>query len=234
LGIFNINSRVYSIRRVRLAVACALAPLLLAAPLSAADQMAAAPAARASSGAPVETPSQARAAGRLYTGFWNAMLSRNWGGQDSCVGELGRGCNLNSWHALIEGLRGESPARQLDRVNRFVNRVRYRTDESNWSRRDYWAAPREFFARGGDCEDFAIAKYLSLRALGFRAEDMRLLILWDHKRNAAHAVLALHYGGRELVLDNLRRRIVPLARLPHYQVHYSVDDGSVLWHMARN
>lgn len=170
----------------------------------------------------------------LYAGYWNAMVARNWGGEESCVGELGRGCNLHTWHALIEGLRGDSQAHQLDRVNRFVNRVRYRTDQRNWDRRDYWAAPREFFARGGDCEDFAITKYLSLRALGFGAEDMRVLVLWDLKREAAHAVLVVRHEEQELVLDNLRRRIVPLARLPHYQVHYSVNDQSVLWHMAQN
>lgn len=218
-----------------LAAACVLmSGLLLPAPLGAVEQAATVPLGEPSADGPMETPGQVQAASMLYAGYWNAMVARNWGGEESCVGELGRGCNLADWHELIGELRDNDPARQLDRVNRFVNRVRYRTDRRNWGRRDYWAAPREFFARGGDCEDFAIAKYLSLRALGFQAEDMRLLVLWDLKREAAHAVLVVRHEGQELVLDNLRRRIVPLARLPHYQVHYSVNDQSVLWHMARN
>lgn len=208
--------------------------LLLPAPLRALEQAATAPVSEPTANWPRETTRQVQATSMLYAGYWSAMVARNWGGEENCVGKLGRGCNLAGWHELIEELRGNQQARQLDRVNRFVNRVRYRTDQRNWGRRDYWAAPREFFARGGDCEDFAITKYLSLQALGFQAEDMRLLVLWDLKREAAHAVLVVRHEGQELVLDNLRRRIVPLARLPHYQVHYSVNDRSVLWHMAQN
>ncbi len=229
------NSRFPSSRRHGLAIVCVLVSgLLLPAPLGATEDSATVPLGAPSADGPMETPRQVQAASMLYAGYWNAMVARNWGGEETCVGELGRGCNLHTWHALIEGLRGKSPAHQLDRVNRFVNQVRYRTDERNWGRRDYWAAPREFFARGGDCEDFAITKYLSLRALGFRTEDMRLLVLWDLKREAAHAVLVVRQKGQELVLDNLHSRVVSLAGLPHYQVHYSVNDQSVLWHMAQN
>ena len=65
-----------------------------------------------------------------------------------------------------------SPARRRARrsraVNRFVNGWAYRADADNYGRSDYWATPLEFFRRSGDCEDYVIAKYRSLRLLGLR------------------------------------------------------------------
>ncbi len=174
-----------------------------------------------------------RGAALLYASYWRRMMARNWGGEEACVGALGRGCNLDDWEELVDGLRGLAPRQQLEKLNRAINRERYREDGRNWGRRDYWAAPREFFARGGDCEDFVIVKYLSLRALGFPAADLRLAILYDTRRAIAHAVLAVKLEGEDLVLDNVHSRILPLRKLPHYQVHYSVNEETVLRHLAR-
>ncbi len=138
------------------------------------------------------------------------------------------------FQASIARLRGVEARRQLAEVNRTVNRVRYRDDRNNWGRPDYWAAPQEFLARGGDCEDFAIAKYLALRALGYGAEDLRLLILFDSRRAMAHAVLAVVLNGQVLVLDNLRAAILPLGDLTHYRVRYSVNERGVRRHLPRN
>ncbi|MDH3597541.1 MAG: transglutaminase-like cysteine peptidase, partial [Rhodospirillales bacterium] len=129
---------------------------------------------------------------------------------------------------------GAEATRQLTEVNRAVNRVRYRDDLDNWGRPDYWAAPREFLARGGDCEDFATAKYLALRALGYGAEDLRLLILFDARRARAHAVLAVVLHRRVLVLDNLRGAILPLGNLPHYRVRCSLNERSVVRHLVQS
>ena len=52
-------------------------------------------------------------------------------------------------------------------MNRFFNNIRFRSDQKTWGKEDYWALPREFLNRGiGDCEDYAIAKYITLRRLG--------------------------------------------------------------------
>ena len=59
------------------------------------------------------------------------------------------------------------PFDQLQAVNRFLNDWRYQADQQNYGRRDYWATPLEFLRRSGDCEDYAIIKYVSLRQLGF-------------------------------------------------------------------
>ena len=170
----------------------------------------------------------ADAAGQLYARQWNAMMARAWSDEEGCWSALGRGCNLAELQVLIDGLRGAAVPRQLHEVNRAVNRAPYREDAPNWGVLDHWAAPRELLARGGDCEDYAIAKYLALRGLGFPAGDLRLLILYDEQRRRAHAVLAVSRDGRELVLDNLHGAILPLSELPHYRVRAALNETGVV------
>ena len=167
------------------------------------------------------------AAGLAYGRQWNAMMARSRSEEEACVSALGHGCGLGALKPLIDGLRGAVIMRQLHEVNRAINRSTYREDRRNWGLRDHWAAPRELLDRGGDCEDFAIAKYLALRELGFPAEDLHLLILYDTRRLRAHAVLAVLLGGRELVLDNLGGAILPLSDLPHYRVRYALNESGV-------
>ena len=167
---------------------------------------------------PVDGPQQ------RYVRQWSAMMTRNWSEAVHCQSALGRGCNLSELQALIEGLRGAAPLRQLHEVNRAVNRATYQEDLPNWGVDDHWAAPRELLARGGDCEGFAIAKYLALRGLGFPPRDLRLLILYDEQRQRAHAALAVWRSGRQLVLDNLHGAILPLSELPHYRVRAALNE----------
>ena len=103
---------------------------------------------------------------------------------------------------------------------------RYIQDVANWGESDRWAAPAEFFARGGDCEDYAIAKYFALRELGVPSERLRIVVLHDRQRGRTHAVLAVTWEHRTLVLDNLRDRIVPWRELPHYLPIYSLNERS--------
>ena len=202
-----------------------LAVLLAGTPLAAASARAAPPPAGVG---------ETQVASQLYAGYWKAMMARAGRGEAACEGPLDRGCGLGVWQDLIERLRGAEATRQLTEVNRAVNRVRYRDDQDNWGRPDYWAAPGEFLGRGGDCEDFAIAKYLALRALGYGPDDLRLLILFDARRARAHAVLGVVLDGRVLVLDNLRGEILPLGDLPHYRVGYSLNERKVVRHLTRN
>ena len=69
-----------------------------------------------------------------------------------------------SWQRLLDKLQGQPEAVVLNKVNRFFNQVRFLADKDHWGKLDYWATPLELLAtNGGDCEDFAIAKYFSLR-----------------------------------------------------------------------
>lgn len=142
-----------------------------------------------------------------------------------CRRSLWRKCPLADWKHELGRLRGAAPLDQIKAVNRYVNRVPYIEDQANYGTADYWAEPGEFLARGGDCEDYAIAKYISLRALGLADADMRIVALWDTDRRDFHAVLAVRIGGRALVLDNRTARIRPLDEVENYRPVYSVNEA---------
>ena len=79
---------------------------------------------------------------------------------------------------------------------------------------------------------YAIAKYLSLKALGFDPEAMRILILRDKRRRLWHAVLVVRLGPKTLVLDNLSSRLLTWAEVPHYEPLYSVNEKDFWLHVG--
>ncbi len=148
-----------------------------------------------------------------------------------CGGAAGRGCRPILWDRLLRSLRGRGAGAQLDLVNRAINQQPYRSDRAVWGRGDYWAIPEDFLARGGDCEDFAIAKYFALRELGFAAADLRVVVLRDIRARRDHAVLVAHLDGRDLVLDVVQRFVVPWSALSHYRPLYSVNETDAWFHL---
>lgn len=141
-----------------------------------------------------------------------------------CGPGAGADCPLADWQAFLDGIRHKDLGTQLKRVNDFVNRFAYRSDESNWDRADYWAAPAEFFNLGGDCEDFAIAKFFSLKRLGVPTDAMRIVVLRDDKRQTDHAVLTVEHEGETLMLDSVERAVLPWHEVRHYRPYFSVND----------
>lgn len=139
-----------------------------------------------------------------------------------------------AWMALLHDLDDAPPAEQIRAVNSFVNRSPYREDGRNYGRRDHWATPLEFMRHSGDCEDYAITKYYSLRHLGFAADQLRLVVVRDKVREMAHAVLAVYLGDEVLILDNLTDAIMPEWRIAHYVPYYSVNEIASWAHMPRN
>ncbi|MEH6526287.1 MAG: transglutaminase-like cysteine peptidase [Sneathiella sp.] len=133
-------------------------------------------------------------------------------------------CAHQKWLALIEDWRELSKEEQLNRVNRHMNLFRYILDPVNWGVRDYWETPKEFFARFGDCEDYAIVKYFTLRALGWSADDMKIVVLQDMNLGIAHAILVVEFNGENLVLDNQIGQVINANRIKHYRPIYSVNE----------
>lgn len=134
-------------------------------------------------------------------------------------------CHLELWQARIDAWTSLSPARQLDAVNEYMNHAPYVIDPRNYGMEDYWAAPVEFFGNDGDCEDYAIAKFLSLRALGWEPEDLRVVVLQDLNLQVAHAILAAYMDGTPYVLDNQVDEVIPADRIRHYLPLYSINEG---------
>jgi predicted transglutaminase-like cysteine proteinase len=113
--------------------------------------------------------------------------------------------------AVIDDVRRHDGRARLENVNRAVNdAIRYTPDMEQHGVADLWSAPLATFASGrGDCEDYAIAKYVALREAGVAAEDMRVLLVRDLAVREDHAVLAVREGGRWMILDN--RSMAPIA-----------------------
>lgn len=136
--------------------------------------------------------------------------------------------HVRDWMKFMAGLKGKSKAEQIKAVNKYMNEVPFVPDEKNYGVADYWATPMEFLARGGDCEDYAFAKYVSLRSLGFAKEDMRLAIVYDNKMRMPHAVLIVYHDGEANVLDNQSEDVSSSAELKNrYKPIYSISQ--VAW-----
>lgn len=119
---------------------------------------------------------------------------------------------------------------KLNLTNTALNRYAYSSDAHLWGQEDYWATPAEFIARrGGDCEDFAIAKYMALLEAGVPVGQMRMIHVQATELGQAHMVLGVYPvgGGEPLILDNLRDDIVPLSQRPDLEPVYSFNHASM-------
>ena len=71
------------------------------------------------------------------------------------------------WQKLVQEHQFDAPDKKLSNVNHFFNQLEFVSDQKHWQKDDYWASPVEMLAsNGGDCEDFSVAKYFSLIAMG--------------------------------------------------------------------
>lgn len=116
-------------------------------------------------------------------------------------------------------------------VNRFFNRMRFVDDIKHWGENDYWATPVEFLgSNGGDCEDFSIAKYFTLRHLGVPEERLRMVYVKALKLNQAHMVVAYFPtpDAEPLILDNLNPEVLRAGLRRDLQPVYSFN-GDGLW-----
>lgn len=159
-----------------------------------------------------------------WTGLLDRYFSEHQIPGGPCDAKKFNDCHLRQWETFLDSVRAADPMRQLDQVNRFMNQAPYITDPRNYKMADYWATPRQFFNRDGDCEDYAIAKYMSLRALGWNFEHMRIVVLQDLNLRIAHAVLVVYRDGVAWVLDNQIKQVVAAGRIRHYRPFYSVNE----------
>jgi predicted transglutaminase-like cysteine proteinase len=127
-----------------------------------------------------------------------------------------------AWRRMLEETRPLSDSAKLEAVNTFFNRhILFEDDMVVWQQADYWASPLEFMGRGaGDCEDFAIAKYMSLLLLGVPNEQLRMIYVRarfggpSSRQSQAHMVLGYYAQpvSEPLILDNLIGSIRPATQ----------------------
>lgn len=118
---------------------------------------------------------------------------------------------------------GHEALDQLEIINQRVNRVPARADRDNYGLEDYWATPQEFFSKGGDCEDYAIAKYAILERLGWPSDRMWVVVLRETLMSPPHAVLLVEKDGLLWTLDNLADHVFEHGRVDFYRPAYSVN-----------
>lgn len=198
----------------------------------------------------VVAPGSAEAAGSAYPALfgtneqrstnvemfpkWRGTLQRYFaesGLPETCGGAGFDRCHLADWQAFLDGQQGRDPLAQIEAVNAEMNARRYVLDPPNWGVPDYWATPLQFFRKNGDCEDFAIAKFMSLRALGWPNEALRIAVVKDMNLQLMHAVLIVYHEGRAYVLDNQIDQVMPAQRIRHYHPVYSLNEES--WWLHR-
>jgi len=146
---------------------------------------------------------------------WNFPLIL--GTAEKRYGSLGDArTRIQAWQTLLEDSSHLAEQDKLDNVNRFFNRhIRFGDDSRVWKQVDYWATPIESLIKGaGDCEDYAIGKYFSLRRLGIPSEKLRITYVKALRLNQAHMVLTYYANpaAEPLVLDNLINQIRPASR----------------------
>lgn len=140
-----------------------------------------------------------------------------------------------AWRRLIEESRALPDTDKLNKVNAFFNRrLLFESDVVIWQQEDYWATPLEFIGRGaGDCEDFAIAKYITLQMLGIGNERLRLIYVRAKSgatATIAHMVLGFYPQPTEepLILDNLISSVRPASQRSDLAPIFSFN-GDGLW-----
>ena len=142
---------------------------------------------------------------------------------------------IQAWQKLITDTQQDSVWQKLNKVNRFFNQLEYVEDKTLWGVKDYWATPVEFLTNNaGDCEDYSIAKYFTLKALGIDVDRLRITYVMLSQTQQAHMVLVYLEGEGEtpLVLDNLRTEIEPMTTRVDLDPVYSFNHHG-LWLATR-
>jgi predicted transglutaminase-like cysteine proteinase len=136
-----------------------------------------------------------------------------------------------TWNELITTNRKLDEMAKLRKVNDFFNKLDFINDIDHWGKEDYWATPLQMLtSNGGDCEDFSIAKYFTLREMGVPEDRMRLTYVKALELNQAHMVLTYYPSpdAEPLIMDNLVADILPASQRNDLLPVYSFN-GNGLW-----
>lgn len=123
---------------------------------------------------------------------------------------------LNSLLVMMDEMASSPEDKIIVAVNRFFNQLEFSSDMQTWQKKDYWASRLEFLGKGqGDCEDFAVAKFLTMMQLG--VPEQKLFLTYVKAvgyPEAAHLVVTYYQkpGAVPYVLDNYNKRILPATQ----------------------
>jgi predicted transglutaminase-like cysteine proteinase len=147
------------------------------------------------------------------------------GDRDGCVSPAAL-----QFLAIVDSARAREGRARLGEINRAINlAIKPVSDLAQYGEIDVWTSPLVTFARGaGDCEDYAIAKFVALRLAGIAPDDLRIVIMHDTIHGGDHAVAAARLDGHWLTLDNRRMTMVEDAHIRNYRPLYVIDQYGVM------
>ena len=136
---------------------------------------------------------------------------------------------IEAWENLLKKSKIKNELGILKKTNAFFNKLEFIADTPMMSSADDWLTPYEFLIKGGgDCEDFAIAKYFTAKSLGISKDKLRITYVIIKNRNQAHMILTYYPqpGAEPLILDNINKTILPASKRPDLKPVYSfsIDD----------
>ncbi len=132
--------------------------------------------------------------------------------------------------AIVDDARAREGRARLGEINRAINlAIRPMSDLAQHGEIDVWSSPLDTFATGaGDCEDYAIAKFVALRLAGVSPDDLRIVVMRDTVHGEDHAVAMARLDDRWLALDNRRMAMVADADVRNYRPLFVIDDHGVM------
>lgn len=141
---------------------------------------------------------------------------------NSKYGKFSRNRFISIHKDLLVKLKDKKPLVQLTTVNNWFNYMQFKSDQKVYGKSDYWATLYEFVGRGmGDCEDYTIAKYYTLKELGFDLKRLKFTyVVYKDRRGKKISHMVLSYLNVPkpkskkdiLILDNINKRILPASK----------------------
>jgi predicted transglutaminase-like cysteine proteinase len=132
--------------------------------------------------------------------------------------------------AIVDNARAREGRARFGEINRAINlAIRPMSDMAQYGQIDVWSSPLATFTTGaGDCEDYAIAKFVALHLAGVSADDLRIVIMHNTVRGEDHAVVAARLDGHWLTLDNGRMAMIEDAYVRNYRPLFVIDQHGVM------
>jgi predicted transglutaminase-like cysteine proteinase len=122
---------------------------------------------------------------------------------------------------------GRSGLARVGLINRAVDlAITPTSDEAQWGVADHRSPPFETLqTHRGDCEDYAIVKYVALLQAGLSHDDVKIVILRNLLPKEDHAAVAARVDGQWLILDNRRLALVRDTEMVRSMPKFVLDEG---------